>query len=228
MGRRYIPGQAISAAPGPPVGHHVLMERDEIRAGNSGRATRRGRRRVPRRHRRRVELPDRAPRRARDGHHGAGDDRGARPTRPDAAQCHDGVRGPGDGGPGRHRRDRLAARPFDLAGRARPRARPAPRPATRRWRCSARRVPASSSPTRHRPRCPPPHECPSFRDPPPPESRLGARPAHELLGSHRRPARERAPAVGAVRPDAPRNARRGTASTSRPCSTTAASIRSRS
>ena len=52
--------------------------------------------------------------------------------------------------------------------------------------------------------------------------------AHELLGPRRRPAGERPSAVGAVRADHVGARRPGTASTSRRCSTTAGSIRSRS
>ena len=127
---------------------------------------------------------------------------------------------------GRHRRERAAARPLDLAGR-RDRAHAGERRrATTRSRCSARRAPGFSFTDARPPEVPPPDECPSFRDPPPPG--LGAARDHELLGPDRGPARERAPAVGATTCRPRRSVRPGTGSTSRRCSTTAGSIRSRS
>ena len=124
---------------------------------------------LPRAHRRGVELPDRAARRARHRDHACGrwPRSSATPeqtlrsvTTVFAAQVRGGRR--------RDRRVGAAARPLDLAARghgaqSRRRRRAQPGRGVRR---GAR--PASSSPTPRPPVVPPPHECPSFRDPPPP------------------------------------------------------------
>ena len=138
-----------------------------LQPGHCGRAG--GRRSLRRRSRRALELPDRAAGRDRRRHGGARDGSGARRARADAAQPQRRLRGPGAPRPGRDRGRGAAPGSVDVAGPARRCAIPAPTPGfdalavfgrARGLHVHRRAVPDGVQP---------PLECPSFRDPPPPE-----------------------------------------------------------